>query len=76
MPQPTLSYQQLTAVAAEFGTPVYVYDANYITHQYQQLTAAFAQSDTRFFYACKALTNIAVLQHISAAMWIAVLSMK
>ena len=43
MPQPTLSYQQLTAVAAEFGTPVYVYDANYITHQYQQLTAAFAQ---------------------------------
>ena len=66
MPQPTLSYQQLTAVAAEFGTPVYVYDANYITHQYQQLTAAFAQSDTRFFYACKALTNIAVLQHIKS----------
>ena len=66
MPQPRLSYQQLTAIAAEFGTPVYVYDANCITHQYQKLTAAFAQTDTKFFYACKALTNIAVLKHIKS----------
>ena len=66
MPQPRLSYQQLTAIAAEFGSPVYVYDANCITHQYQKLTAAFAQTDTKFFYACKALTNIAVLKHIKS----------
>ena len=66
MPQPRLSYQQLTAIAAEFGSPVYVYDANCITHQYQKLTAAFAQTDTKFFYACKALTNISVLKHIKS----------
>lgn len=66
MPQPTLSYQQLISIAAEFGTPVYVYDADCITQQYKKLTTAFAQTDTRFFYACKALTNIAVLKHIKS----------
>jgi diaminopimelate decarboxylase len=61
-----LSHQQLNAVAAEFGTPLYVYDAADITAQYQKLTHAFAQTDTRFFYACKALTNINILKHINS----------
>ena len=61
-----LSHQQLAGIAQEYGTPVYVYDAAYITAQYQKLTNAFAQTDTKFFYACKALTNIQVLKHIKS----------
>ena len=62
----SLSHQQLSALAAEFGTPLYVYDAAYITAQYQKLTNAFAQTDTKLFYACKALTNINILKHIKS----------
>ncbi len=61
-----LSAQQLTDIANEFGTPLYVYHAEHITAQYQKLTTAFSQSDTKIFYACKALTNINVLKHIKS----------
>lgn len=60
----SLSREQLLAAAAQFGTPLYVYDADNITAQYQKLTTAFAKTDTKFFYACKALTNISILKHI------------
>lgn len=59
-----LSPQQLIAVAKEFGTPVYVYDADKISRQYQKLTSAFSGTNTVFYYACKALTNISILRHI------------
>ena len=61
-----LSHQQLNTLATEFGTPLYVYEAGHITAQYQKLTNAFAQTDTKFFYACKALTNINILKHIKS----------
>ncbi len=61
-----LSNEQLISIAKEFGTPLYVYNANQITAQYQKLTTAFAQTDTKFFYACKALTNINILKHIKS----------
>ena len=61
---PSLSHQQLNEIAESFGTPVYVYHAEHIAAQYKKLTDAFAETDTRFFYACKALTNINVLQFI------------
>jgi diaminopimelate decarboxylase len=61
-----LSNEQLIAAAKEFGTPLYVYNADNITAQYQKLTAAFAQTDTKFFYAGKALTNINILKHIKS----------
>ncbi len=61
---PSLLHQQLKDIAASFGTPVYVYHAEHIAAQYKKLTDAFAETDTRFFYACKALTNINVLQFI------------
>jgi diaminopimelate decarboxylase len=60
----SLTNQQLIEAANKFGTPLYVYDADTITAQYQRLTSAFAQTDTKFFYACKALTNINILKHI------------
>ena len=63
MQQP-LSNEQLSSIAREFGTPVYVYHAEKIREQYEKLTNAFKGSDVLFFYACKALTNINILTYI------------
>jgi diaminopimelate decarboxylase len=52
----------LLAAAAQFGTPLYVYQADTIRAQYQKLTSAFSGHPTQFFYACKALTNVAILK--------------
>jgi diaminopimelate decarboxylase len=60
----TISNEQLQAAATQYGTPLYVYHAEKITAQYQQLQQAFEGVYSRFFYACKALTNISVLKHI------------
>lgn len=54
----------LSRIAQEFGTPVYVYHAERIKEQYHRLQSAFNNTDTKFFYACKALTNINVLHYI------------
>lgn len=54
---------ELLKIAAEFGTPTYVYDAESIKTQYQKLTGAFTKN-TRFFYAAKALSNINILKYI------------
>jgi diaminopimelate decarboxylase len=59
-----LSHEQLKDIAAEYGTPVYVYHAERIQQQYAQLLSAFAENDVKFFYAAKALTNINVLRYI------------
>lgn len=61
-----ISREQLLDVAQEFGTPVYVYHREKIESQYQQLTDAFVNTKTRFFYACKALTNINILKIVHA----------
>ncbi len=61
MPQ-QLSHQQLITIANEFGTPVYVYHAEKIAKQYQKLKDSFKKSDSKFFYACKSLTNINILK--------------
>ena len=59
-----ISNQQLASLATTYGTPLYVYNADKITSQFQQLQTAFNQQNTRFFFACKALTNINILKHI------------
>jgi diaminopimelate decarboxylase len=56
--------QQLIAVAREFDTPVYVYHAEHIAGQYRKLQEAFKGHPTRFFYACKALTNVNILKYL------------
>jgi len=61
-----LSHNQLTAIADEFGTPVYVYHAEKIAEQYQKLKDAFTGQDVVIFYACKALTNISILRFIKS----------
>lgn len=60
----TISSQQLLQIANEFGTPVYVYHAEKITEQFEKLSTAFKGHPTKFFYACKALTNINILKHL------------
>jgi diaminopimelate decarboxylase len=59
-----LSPNQLVSLAQQFGTPLYVYHAEKIKEQYEKLTTAFTHTDTVFFYACKALTNINILKYI------------
>lgn len=61
-----LTNDQLIAIAHEYGSPVYVYHAEKITEQYNKLTDAFKDHPTKFFYACKALTNINILKHIKS----------
>lgn len=61
-----LTNEQLLAAAAEFGTPLYVYNTHKITEQYEKLSKAFSGHPTRFFYACKALTNINILKHLKS----------
>ncbi len=61
-----ISAAQFKSLAAQFGTPLYIYDTAHITAQYEKLTTAFAKTDTKFFYACKALTNINILKHIKS----------
>lgn len=59
-----LTPEYLTSLAQQFGTPLYVYHAEKIREQYQKLTTAFKDSNTVFFYACKALTNINILKYV------------
>lgn len=61
-----LSTDFLVKVAEEFGTPVYIYHAEKIAIQYEKLKDAFQKTDARFFYACKALTNINILKYINS----------
>jgi diaminopimelate decarboxylase len=60
--QEQLTREQLIDIANEFGTPVYVYHAERIGQQLHELQDAFAGCKAKFFYACKALTNINILK--------------
>jgi diaminopimelate decarboxylase len=59
-----LTPEYLISLGQQFGTPLYVYHAEKIKEQYQKLTTAFQGSNTVFFYACKALTNINILKYV------------
>ena len=60
----SLTKKQLLQIAEEYGTPLYIYHAEKIAGQYHKLTDAFKECNARFFYACKALTNINILKFI------------
>ena len=54
---------QMIKIAEEFGSPVYVYDAEKITTQYDRLTNAFkGVKKLKLNYAVKALSNISILK--------------
>jgi diaminopimelate decarboxylase len=53
----------LLQLAEQFGSPLYVYDAEKIQSQYNRLTKAFSKvPNLRINYAMKALSNVAILQ--------------
>jgi diaminopimelate decarboxylase len=45
-----------------YGTPLYVYDAAIMERQYKRITNAFTYPKLHIHYACKALSNQAVLK--------------
>ena len=61
-----LSNDFLVELGRQYGTPLYVYHAEKIKEQFNKLQTAFADVDARFFYACKALTNISVLRYVQS----------
>src|ERR1041385_6129749 len=52
----------ISEIANEFGTPVYIYDAEKIITQVTNLKKSFEGTDLRIKYASKALTNVSVLK--------------
>jgi diaminopimelate decarboxylase len=57
-----LTNKQLTEAANKFGTPLYIYHAEKIEEQFNELKKSFSGCNAKFFYACKALTNINILK--------------
>ncbi|AXE20924.1 diaminopimelate decarboxylase [Runella rosea] len=49
-------------IAQQFGTPLYVYDADKIVDKINQLRNAFSSVDLKIKFACKALTNVSILK--------------
>ena len=55
--------KQLLKIAEDYGSPVYVYDADKIASQYNRLTDAFKDvKQLKINYAVKALSNISILK--------------
>ncbi len=54
----------LHEICDNFGTPVYVYDAEKIVNQLESLKKAFAGNKLKIKFAAKSLTNLAILKLI------------
>jgi diaminopimelate decarboxylase len=52
----------LSTLAAEHGTPLYVYSAQQISHRFQLFEAAFANRSHTICYAVKANSSLAILR--------------
>lgn len=62
-----MNEQDLIKIAEDFGSPVYVYDAEKIISQFNRLKSAFGKiEDLKINYAVKALPNISVLKLLKA----------
>ncbi|MGM5469897.1 diaminopimelate decarboxylase [Flavobacteriaceae bacterium LMO-SS05] len=58
-----MEHNTLLQIARDYGSPVYVYDAEKIGSQYKRLTSAFNKvKKLKINYAVKALSNISVLK--------------
>jgi len=57
----------MVSIGQEFGTPLYIYDADKILYQYNSLVKAFDGVNIRIKYAAKALTNQAILKLLKKA---------
>lgn len=62
----TLGGVDLLDIAKDFGSPVYVYDAETIKRQYEKLCSAFPEVNLKVKYACKALNNINIIKYLKS----------
>ncbi len=53
------------ALAEKYGTPLYVYDFDYIENRYSTLKDAFAGKKSIINYAVKANSNLSVIAHLA-----------
>jgi diaminopimelate decarboxylase len=56
----------LLEVVEEFGSPLYLYDADKIGEQIESLRSAFPGLKMKIKYACKSLTNLSILKLVRA----------
>ena len=62
-----MEYNTLLKIVKDYGSPVYVYDAEKIVSQYKRLTSAFNKvKKLRINYAVKALSNISILKFFNS----------
>ncbi|MDA3907823.1 MAG: diaminopimelate decarboxylase [Sulfurimonas sp.] len=52
-------------LASEYKTPLYVYDLDYMSEQYQELKSAFKGRKSILAYAVKANSNLSVVKHFA-----------
>lgn len=53
------------ALAAQYGTPLYIYDFDYMAAQYEELKSAFRGRKSIIAYAVKANSNLSVVKHFA-----------
>ncbi|MCW8954152.1 MAG: diaminopimelate decarboxylase [Sulfurimonas sp.] len=52
-------------LASEYKTPLYIYDLDYMTKQYEELKAAFKGRKSIMAFAVKSNSNLSVIKHFS-----------
>jgi len=62
----TIQGLDLLKITEEFGSPVYIYDAEKIKSQYQHLVSSFPGVDLKVKYAMKALSNISIIKYLKS----------
>ena len=55
----------MKALARKYGTPLYIYDFDYIENRYTTLKEAFAGKKSLINYAVKANSNLSVIAHLA-----------
>ncbi len=53
------------ALATQYKTPLYIYDLDYMSQQYEKLKLAFKGRKSILAYAVKANSNLSVIQHFA-----------
>lgn len=61
-----ITREEYLQAAQQFGTPLFVYDADQITSQYKRLVEAFSVPTLKLHYALKALNNSNILKLLKA----------
>ena len=61
----TIENIEFGQLAAQFGTPLYVYSENELTQAYARYQAAFAALNPLICYAVKANSNLSIIRHFA-----------